>query len=270
MRELFGAECSCGGPQASDTSCRHGLAYRGICSLAATAPELMLSIATLLLITTDAALSTTLTNYLGDQGYRVLATGEAIDGLRAIRSARPHLVLLDAALSPDGAVALCERVREETSAPLILLTSGHNELEQIVWLDRGADLCMVKPLALGELRARVRALLRRAEVPSQRQAHSFTAGNLRLDLDGRRAWDGDRELHLTSREFDLLACFMRHRGLVLPRTQLLREVWGERVSDQSRTLEVHIRWLRQKVEPDPAQPIYIQTVRQIGYRFDVP
>jgi DNA-binding response OmpR family regulator len=229
----------------------------------------MLYIATLLLLTADAVLSTTLTSYLGTQGYRILNIAEASEALHSIRSTRPQLVLLDTALQHQGVNSLCEMVRTETSAPLILLTSGRNEHEQIGWLDRGADLCMAKPVALGELQARVRALLRRAELPAQRRQLAFRAGSLRLDIDGRRAWAGDRELHLTSREFDLLACFMRHRGLVLPRAQLLREVWGERVSEQSRTLEVHIRWLRQKVEPDPAQPIYIQTVRQIGYRFDV-
>jgi len=96
----------------------------------------------------------------------------------------------------------------------------------------------------------------------------YLLGGRRLaELDG---WSQEGTLRLTSREFDLLAYFMRNRGLVLPREQLLKEVWGERVSNRSRTLEVHIRWLRQKVEPDPAQPTYIQTVRQIGYRFDAP
>jgi DNA-binding response OmpR family regulator len=129
---------------------------------------------------------------------------------------------------------------------------------------------MVKPLSLAEMRARVRALLRRAIGTAAKRPQSFSVGDLRLDIDRRRAWSGEQELRLTSREFDLLAYFMRNRGLVLPREQLLKEVWGERVSNRSRTLEVHIRWLRQKVEPDPAQPTYIQTVRQIGYRFDAP
>lgn len=229
----------------------------------------MFQTATLLLIVSDAALAEILTTYFREEGYRLIHTGEAMEALRVVRGLHPELILLDAAMSADGAIALCGMIRKETAAPLILLTSGEDEYEQIIGLDMGADLCMVKPLSLAELRARVRALLRRVAGVAQQQ-QSFAAGGLRLDLDRRRAWAGQRELHLTAREFELLAYFMRNRGLVLPRAQLLRDVWGERVSPRSRTLEVHIRWLRQKVEPDPTQPTYIQTVRQIGYRFDAP
>jgi DNA-binding response OmpR family regulator len=226
--------------------------------------------ATLLLIANDVVLNETLTTYFRDEGYRIIQATEGMEGLRLVRTTRPDLIIVDAALSADGAVSLCGMLRKETSAPLILLTSGADEFEQIIGLDMGADLCMVKPLSLAEMRARVRALLRRAIGTAAKRPQSFSAGQLRLDVDRRRAWAGDQELRLTSREFDLLAYFMRNRGLVLPREQLLKEVWGEKVSNRSRTLEVHIRWLRQKVEPDPAQPTYIQTVRQIGYRFDAP
>jgi DNA-binding response OmpR family regulator len=230
----------------------------------------MPQIATLLLIASDVELNETLASYFRDQGYRIIQTAEGIEGLRLVRATRPDLIIVDAALSADGAVALCGLLRKETGAPLILLTSGADEFEQIIGLDMGADLCLVKPISLPEMRARVRALLRRAIGSAARRPQAFSAGGLRLDVDRRRAWSGEHELRLTSREFDLLAYFMRNRGLVLPREQLLKEVWGERVSNRSRTLEVHIRWLRQKVEPDPAQPTYIQTVRQIGYRFDAP
>jgi DNA-binding response OmpR family regulator len=230
----------------------------------------MPQIATLLLVASDVDLNETLATYFRDEGYRIVQTTEGMESLRFIRATRPDLIIVDAALSADGAVALCGMLRKETSAPLILLTSGVDEFEQIIGLDMGADLCMVKPLSLAEMRARVRALLRRANGTAAKRPQSFSVGGLRLDVDRRRAWAGDQELRLTSREFDLLAYFMRNRGLVLPREQLLKEVWGERVSNRSRTLEVHIRWLRQKVEPDPAQPTYIQTVRQIGYRFDGP
>jgi DNA-binding response OmpR family regulator len=230
----------------------------------------MPQIPTLLLIASDVSLTETLATYFRDEGYRVVQTAEGMEGLRLVRATRPDLIIVDAALSADGAVSLCSLVRKETSAPLILLTSGADEFEQIIGLDMGADLCMVKPLSLAEMRARVRALLRRAIGTAAKRPQSFSVGRLRLDVDRRRAWAGDQELRLTSREFDLLAYLMRNRGLVLPREQLLKEVWGERVSNHSRTLEVHIRWLRQKVEPDPAQPTYIQTVRQIGYRFDGP
>jgi DNA-binding response OmpR family regulator len=226
--------------------------------------------ATLLLIASDIGLSQTLATYFRDEGYRIVQAAEGMEGLRLVRATRPDLIIVDAALSADGAVALCGMLRKETGAPLILLIAGADEFEPIIGLDMGADLCMVKPLSLAEMRARIRALLRRAIGTAVKRPQSFSVGGLRLDVDRRRAWSGEQELRLTSREFDLLAYFMRNRGLVLPREQLLKEVWGERVSNRSRTLEVHIRWLRQKVEPDPAQPTYIQTVRQIGYRFDAP
>jgi DNA-binding response OmpR family regulator len=225
---------------------------------------------TLLLIASDVAFTETLTTYLREEGYRIIDAAEGMTAVRIVRGLHPDLIMLDADLAGGGAVTLCSLVRKESNAPLILLVSGEDEFERIIGLDMGADLCMVKPVSLAELRARLRALLRRSAGGSVTRSQSFTAGRLRLDIDRRRAWAGERELHLTSREFDLLACLMRNRGLALSREQLLKDVWGERVSSRSRTLEVHIRWLRQKVEPDPAQPTYIQTVRQIGYRFDVP
>jgi DNA-binding response OmpR family regulator len=225
---------------------------------------------TLLLIASDVALTETLTTYLLDEGYQIIDAAEGMKAVRLVRTLHPDLIMLDADLAGGGAVTLCGLVRKESNAPLVLLVSGEDEFERIIGLDMGADLCMVKPVSLAELRARLRALLRRSSSAAATRSQSFTAGRLHLDIDRRRVWTGDRELHLTSREFDLLACLMRHRGLVLSREQLLKDVWGERVSSRSRTLEVHIRWLRQKVEPDPARPIYIQTVRQIGYRFDVP
>jgi glycosyltransferase involved in cell wall biosynthesis len=124
--------------------------------------------------------------------------------------------------------------------------------------------------AMAELRARIRALLRRAERDKTPRTQALTIGDLRIDTSMRRAWLAGHELHLTPKEFELLAYLMRNRGLVLPRDQLLRDVWGGRVPARSQTLDVHIRWLRQKVEPDPNQPVYIQTVRMIGYRFEGP
>jgi DNA-binding response OmpR family regulator len=230
----------------------------------------MSQIATLLLIASDIALTETLTTYLLEEGYWIIHAADRIEGVRIARAMRPALVMLDADLAGGNAITLCSLLRRESHTPLILLVSGADEFEQIIGLDMGADLCMVKPLALAELRARLRALLRRSAGPVVTRSQAFTAGRLHLHSDRRRVWADDRELRLTSREFDLLAYFMRNCGLVLSRDQLLKAVWGERVSRRSRTLEVHIRWLRQKIEPDPAQPTYIQTVRQIGYRFDAP
>jgi DNA-binding response OmpR family regulator len=129
---------------------------------------------------------------------------------------------------------------------------------------------MTKPISLAELRARLHALLRRAERNKSPRVQSLTIGDLRLDPRMRRAWLYKQELKLTPKEFELLAYLMRNRGVVVSRDQLLRDVWGGRVKPRSQTLEVHIRWLRQKVEPNPDRPIFIQTVRMIGYRFEDP
>jgi DNA-binding response OmpR family regulator len=130
---------------------------------------------------------------------------------------------------------------------------------------------MSKPFSLGEFLARVRAILRRSE----RQPHSivreiFEAGAIRVDTSSRRAWRNGQELNLPQKEFDLLTCLMRNRGIALTRDLLLERVWGQDFIGDSRTVDVHIRWLREKIEPDPSKPTYIQTVRGVGYRFEPP
>jgi two-component system, OmpR family, response regulator len=224
----------------------------------------------LVLIEHDQALSTTLTSYLVSEGYRVIGEADGMSGLNLVRRVSPDLIILDAVLPGIDGITLCGTIRKQTATPIILLTDGSDEIQQVVGLDRGADLCMVKPVSLPELRARLRALLRRADQRQAASAQLLTVGDLRLDLRRRRTWIGAEKLDLTPKEFDLLAYLMRNRGVVLPREQLLKDVWGGRVAAKSQTLDVHIRWLRQKVEPDPERPIYIQTVRMIGYRFEGP
>lgn len=229
----------------------------------------MPNIHTLLLIASDSALAESLTTVLRDEGYAIGHASDSIAGMRKARTTDSDLIILDADLPGIDGVTLCGLIRKHSSVPIILLTSGTNELQQISGLDQGADLCLTKPVSAAEMQARLRSLLRRAgqlvEHPQQ-----LSAGDLRVDISQRRAWLGARELHLTLKEFDLLVYLIRHQGIVLSRGQLLRDVWGARSSDSQQTLEVHICWLRQKVERDPRRPRYIQTVRMIGYRFDEP
>jgi DNA-binding response OmpR family regulator len=224
----------------------------------------------LLLVQNDPAHSSPLATFLQDEGYRVTRSSDGVGGLNLVRRTQPDLIILDADLPGIDGITLAGAIRKQASTPIIILTDGADELQQVIGLDRGADLCMVKPVSLAELRARIRALLRRAERDKSPRAQSLTIGDLRIDPRMRRAWLSEQELQLTPKEFELLAYLMRNRGLVLPRDQLLRDVWGGRVPARSQTLDVHIRWLRQKVEPDPDRPIYIQTVRMIGYRFEGP
>jgi DNA-binding response OmpR family regulator len=234
------------------------------------AEEAMLRPNRILLIQGNAAESAALATFLEDEGYRVTRSPNGVGGLNLLRRTQPNLIMLDAQLPGIDGITLCGAIRKQVATPIILLIDGAEELQQVIGLDRGADLCMVKPVSLAELRARLRALLRRAERSQAPRAQALTIGDVRIDPRMRRAWLSGQELKLTPKEFDLLAYLMRNRGMVLPRDQLLRDVWGGRVASRSQTLDVHIRWLRQKVEPDPERPVYIQTVRMIGYRFEGP
>jgi DNA-binding response OmpR family regulator len=224
----------------------------------------------MLLIQSDPTLAAGLTTFLEAEGYHVTLATDGVTGLNLVRRGQADLIIVDAELAGIDGITLCGAIRSQVGTPLILLTNGSDELQQVIGLDRGADLCMVKPIASGELRARIRSLLRRAALRSPPGGQAIAIGDLRVDVQVRRAWLGDKELHLTPKEFELLAYLMKNRGMALSRDQLLKDVWGGRVDSSSQTLDVHIRWLRQKVEPHPDQPIYIRTVRMIGYRFEGP
>jgi DNA-binding response OmpR family regulator len=166
----------------------------------------------------------------------------------------------------DG-LTVCRILRRESDVPIILLTARGTETDKIIGLETGADDYIVKPFSLGEFLARVRAALRRG-----RSTHAplveLESGELRLDLVGRRAYRGAAELRLTAREFDLLATFIRNTGAVLTRELLLAQVWGENFVGDTRTVDVHVRWLRQKIEVEASMPKHIVTVRGVGYRFE--
>jgi DNA-binding response OmpR family regulator len=224
----------------------------------------------LLLVVSEPVLSNNLATFLEEEGYRVTCSSDGVAGLNLVHQTQPDVIILDVDLPGIDGITLCGTIRKQVDRPIILFTSPNHDLQQVIGFDRGADLCMVKPIATGELRARIRALLRRSDQVLTPYTKSIEAGELRLDVRMRRAWSGDKELQLTPKEFDLLAYLMANRGLVLPRGHLLRDVWGGQVASTSQTLDVHIRWLRQKVEPDPERPVYIHTVRMIGYRFEEP
>ena len=167
----------------------------------------------------------------------------------------------------DG-FSICRILRQDSTIPILMLTALHEEMHRIAGLELGANDYVVKPFSLGELLARVRSLLRWTERPSNTPSiEVLHAGPLRLDLGSRRAWRDDGELSLTHKEFDLLTCLIRHTGIALSRDLLLERVWGYDFPNTHRTIDVHIRWLREKIEQDPGHPLLIQTVRGVGYRF---
>lgn len=220
----------------------------------------------ILVVEDDIALLENLEYNLKREGYEV---STATDGQRALEVARkqePDLIILDLMLPHLDGLSVCRTLRKETAVPIIILTARVGEVDKIVGLESGADDYITKPFSLGEFLARVRAVLRRA--PSRVEVKELRSGELVVDLSRRRAYMGEKEIQLSLKEFDLLAELMRHRGLVLSRDLLLERVWGYDYYGDTRTVDVHIRWLREKIEHDPSQPELIQTVRGVGYRFE--
>ena len=195
---------------------------------------------------------------------------EARDGAAAldlVRSQTPDLVLLDLMLPELDGLTVCRSLRHASDVPIMILTARSGELDKIVGLESGADDYLTKPFSLGELHARIRALLRR--VWTRRGiGDEIRSGDLVLNLISRRATLGGNDVVLSPKEFNLLAELMRNQGAVLTRDLLISRVWGTDFYGDAHTLDVHVRWLREKIEADPATPTRIITVRGVGYRFD--
>lgn len=219
----------------------------------------------LLIVEDDQTLCDTLAYNLQGEGYDVIQAGDGITGLNLAREQKPDLIILDVGLPGLDGLTVCRTLRREMGVPILLLTARGGEVDRIVGLDSGADDYIVKPFSFGELSARLRAVLRRGQRDAITQLRS---GNLTLDMVGRHAYCADAEMTLKPREFDLLAELIRHKGAVLTRDLLLQRVWGFDFAGDTRTVDVHIRWLREKIEDDPANPQRIETVRGLGYRFE--
>lgn len=220
----------------------------------------------ILIVEDDETLQQTLVYNLEQEGYRVTTAFDGQTGLELARDQRPDLIVLDIMLPVMDGLSVCRILHREMDVPIIMLTARSSEVDKIIGLDSGADDYITKPFSLGEFMARVRAALRRQ--PNQGAVERLQAGDLSLDLIGRKAYKGEQELNLSHKEFDLLAELIRNRGMVLSRDLLLTKVWGYDYVGESRTVDVHIRWLRGKVEENPSDPKRITTVRSIGYRFE--
>ncbi len=222
---------------------------------------------TILVVEDDETLQQTLVYNLEQEGYKVLSAVDGQNGIEIARDQTPDLIVLDVMLPGMDGLSVCRVLRrEEVDTPIIMLTARSSEVDKIVGLDSGADDYITKPFSLGEFLARVRAALRRK--PGRASTELLAAGDLSLDLIGRRAYRNQHELNLSHKEFDLLAELIRNQGMVLSRDLLLTKVWGYDYVGESRTVDVHIRWLRGKIEDAPSKPKRITTVRSIGYRFE--
>lgn len=228
-----------------------------------------------LVVEDDPATREAITYNLERDGHRVLTAADGVAGLDAAREQRPDLLLLDIMLPRLSGLDVCRMLRTEQSVPILLLTARGAEADIVTGLDLGADDYITKPFSMRELRARVAAALRRdrrprpepreGDAPARRGA--LAVGGVSLDLDRRTARCDGRDVTLRPREFDLLAYLMRNRGRVLSREQIVAAVWGDAYRGGTRTVDVHIRWLREKLEDDPARPRRIRTARGVGYEF---
>lgn len=206
-------------------------------------------------------------DYLERAGFRVGSASSGEQGLQQFRAGRPDLVVLDLGLPGIDGLDLLRAMRREAGTPVIILTARGEESDRIVGLELGADDYMVKPFSPKELVARVRAVLRRAEGLAAPGAEQLNAGELILDVPRMRLSVAGREVELTPTEFQLLAALARQPGRIFTRSQLLEAVHGVAFESYERAIDTHIKNLRRKIEPDPRQPRYIQTVYGVGYRL---
>jgi DNA-binding response OmpR family regulator len=220
----------------------------------------------ILVVEDEATLCETLALNLRMTGFKVITANDGVAALDAARDHKPDLVILDLMLPEMDGLTVCRVLRQTSQTPILILTARTGEMDKIVGLENGADDYLTKPFSLGELQARIRALLRRAT--SYQVQEQIQAGNLNLNLTSRRATMADKELLLSPKEFNLLVELVHNQGAVLSRDLLLTRLWGYDFYGDARTVDVHVRWLREKIEDDPARPTRIVTVRGIGYRFE--
>ena len=201
-------------------------------------------------------------------GFDVIAASDGVAGLQAARREHPDLIVLDLMLPKMDGLEVCRRVRAESGVPILMLTARADEGDRVAGLELGADDYVPKPFGMRELVARVRALLRRASSAGDHaEGDVLRAGAIEIDLRGRTVRRDGREVPLKPKEFDLLALLAEHAGQVFTRDQILEHAWGYDFFGGSRTVDVHVRWLREKLEDDPARPVHLRTIRGVGYKF---
>jgi DNA-binding response OmpR family regulator len=224
---------------------------------------------TILLIEDDRLIVEPVTRALRNANYSVLSAMTGTTGVEMALSQKPDLVLLDIMLPKMDGWEVCKAIRQESVVPILMLTALTEEVDRVLGLELGADDYLGKPFSTRELLARVKALLRRVEFDAQRASPEaqITIGRLRIDLGRRQVFRGDAEVPLRFKEFELLALLVSRAGDVVTRAEIFDKVWGTDWLGDMRTLDVHIRWLREKLEDDPGNPHYIQTVRGVGYRL---
>lgn len=220
----------------------------------------------ILIVEDERAIARSVAFALRQDGFEVLTAADGREGLATARREHPDLVLLDLMIPEIDGLEVCRILRRESEVPIIMLTARAEEVDRVVGLEMGADDYVVKPFSVRELVARVRAVLRRRTAQSDPPKRVSVSG-LVIDLDRHTVTVGDRQIALTPKEFELLRVMASNCGRVMPRQLLLDRVWGDSDYMDPKTLDVHIRWLREKIEPEPSQPRLIVTVRGVGYKL---
>jgi len=224
----------------------------------------------ILVVEDEESISEPFAEALRRAGFEPLVTGTAAGALELAASAKPDLVMLDLALPDGDGRDVCRELRRHSDVPIMMLTARGTEMDKIVGLELGADDYVVKPFSAAEVISRIRAVLRRAHRAETPEERPIKIGGLELDEAARIARLDGEELDLARKEFDLLAALMRQAGKVVKREDLMAEVWDTNWFGSTKTLDVHIGWLRRKLGDDPVAPTFIETVRGVGFRFAAP
>ena len=225
----------------------------------------------ILLVEDERSIAEPFAKILRREGFDPILAATAADALTLAREAQPHLILLDLMLPDGDGRDVARAIRAESDVPVIMVTARGTEMDRVVGLELGADDYVVKPFSAAEVVARIRAVLRRSgssdQAPAPSPATPLAFGELRIDIAARRVTLAGDELDLARKEFDLLAELARHAGRVVRREDLMARVWDENWFGSTKTLDVHVGWLRRKLGDDPTAPRFIETVRGVGFRF---
>jgi len=233
----------------------------------------------ILVVDDEISLQETVAYNLKKQGYDVQTTGDGAEALDLAREMKPDLIILDVMLPGLDGFEICRILRKEMTTPVLMLTARDDEIDRVVGLEVGADDYMAKPFSMRELIARVKAMLRRVRLIREEintneggdgkpKQEIMEFDNLKIDMTRREITVDDEVVAFKPKEYELLTFLAQHQGQVLSREFILERVWGWDFIGDSRTVDVHVRWLREKIEPDPANPRRIITVRGAGYRFE--
>ncbi|CAM4197014.1 winged helix-turn-helix domain-containing protein [Janibacter anophelis] len=222
----------------------------------------------ILVVEDEVSFSDPLSYLLDKEGYDVVVAETGPDAITAFDADGADLVLLDLMLPGLSGIDVCRAIRQRSNVPVIMLTAKDGEIDKVVGLEIGADDYVTKPYSSRELLARIKAVLRRNSEPEELLPSTIEGGPVRMDVDRHVVAVGGTQISLPLKEFELLEMLLRNVGRVLTRVQLIDRVWGSDYVGDTKTLDVHIKRLRAKIEPDPAKPVHIVTVRGLGYKFE--